>query len=214
MRTAGADGGSPGAPPGTCVRLEVDGGAYRMLITHDREKLIQAIIFFIQKTRHCGKVKLFKLLYFLDFEHYRDTGRSVTGLAYSAWPMGPVPVDLFAEIESPEPDMAEALRFEETPIRNGRQTMLTVTPQIAFSDRYFTKRELGLMTRLAEEYQTALAEDMVEATHLENLPWDKVYNQPGGHQKPIPYELAIRSQEAEEILRIASERRELLERLG
>jgi len=185
-----------------------------MLITHDREKLIQSIIFFVQNTKNCGKVKLFKLLYFLDFEHFRDTGRSVTGLTYSAWPMGPVPVDLFAEIETPQPDLAEALHFKETPIRGGRQTMLTVTPQIQFSDRHFTKRELAHMKRLADRYKASLSDDMVEATHLENLPWDKVYSQPGGHQKPIPYELAVRSQEAAEVMRIAAERKELLEHLG
>ena len=65
-----------------------------MLVTHEREKLIQAINFFATHTKRCGKVKLFKLLYFLDFEPFQPTGRSVTGQDYSAWPMGPVPVAL------------------------------------------------------------------------------------------------------------------------
>jgi hypothetical protein len=54
-----------------------------MLINHEREKLIQSVIYFAKNTEFCGKVKLFKLLYFLDFEHYKMTGRSVTGLKYS-----------------------------------------------------------------------------------------------------------------------------------
>ncbi|HBP5254230.1 TPA: Panacea domain-containing protein [Pseudomonas aeruginosa] len=184
-----------------------------MLITHEREKLIQAIIFFVQNTRNCGKVKLFKLLYFLDFEHFKDTGRSVTGLDYSAWPMGPVPVDLVAEIDLPQPDMAASMTFTQKPIRNGRQVMLDVTPNIEFSDQNFTRREMRLMHRLAEEYADALADDMVEATHLENMPWDKVYNQQGAKQQRIPYELALRSQEAETLLQVARERKELLEQL-
>ncbi|WP_217994559.1 Panacea domain-containing protein [Rodentibacter caecimuris] len=40
------------------------------------------------------------MLYFLDFEHYKQVGRSVTGLDYSAWKMGPVPVDLHEEIKT------------------------------------------------------------------------------------------------------------------
>jgi len=40
-----------------------------------------------------GKTKLFKLLYLLDFHHFRETGRSVTGLEYRAWKHGPVPFD-------------------------------------------------------------------------------------------------------------------------
>lgn len=59
-----------------------------MLITHDREKLINTIIYFAIHVKKCGKIKLFKLLYFLDFEHYKQTGRSVTGLDYYAWKMG------------------------------------------------------------------------------------------------------------------------------
>ena len=55
-----------------------------MIIDHRREKLTQAVVFFGHTMRKLGKVKLFKLLYFLDFEHFRDTGRSVTGLDYFA----------------------------------------------------------------------------------------------------------------------------------
>ena len=36
-----------------------------MLIIHNREKLINAAIYFAEKTRHCGKIKLIKLLYLL-----------------------------------------------------------------------------------------------------------------------------------------------------
>ncbi len=69
------------------------------------------------------------------------------------------------------------------------------------------------MTQLANEYANTSADDMIEATHLENMPWDKVYNQEGAKNQRIPYELALRSQEAEALLRVASERRELMEQL-
>jgi Antitoxin SocA-like, Panacea domain len=65
-----------------------------MLISRNREKLINVVVYFASNTRHCGKVKLFKLLYLLDFTHFRETGRSVTGLDYRAWKMGPVPLEL------------------------------------------------------------------------------------------------------------------------
>jgi uncharacterized phage-associated protein len=184
-----------------------------MLITHEREKLIQAINFFVRNTKRCGKVKLFKLLYFLDFEHFKVTGRSVTGLDYYAWKMGPVPVSLFEEIESPQPDMAAALRFEDRAIRGGAQVMLVMTPQVEFTDRHFSSRELKLMRDLSQEYVDAEAEDMIEATHLENMPWDKVFNQQFRCQQLIPYELAIRPDERESVLQIAKEREELMERL-
>jgi uncharacterized phage-associated protein len=61
-----------------------------MEIDRQREKLAAA--FFAANTKYCGVTKLCKLLYFLDFIHYRQTGRTVTGLEYRAWPKGPVPV--------------------------------------------------------------------------------------------------------------------------
>jgi uncharacterized phage-associated protein len=132
-----------------------------MLITHEREKLLQAINFFVRNTKRCGKVKLFKLLYFLDFEHFKVTGRSVTGLNYDAWPMGPVPVSLHNELQAPEPDMAEAFRIEELPIRHGTEVMVKIQPQIRFSDLHFTKREMSLMAQLATEYRDATSDEMI-----------------------------------------------------
>jgi uncharacterized phage-associated protein len=184
-----------------------------MLITHEREKLLQAINFFVSNTRKCGKVKLFKLLYFLDFEHFKMTGRSVTGLNYDAWPMGPVPVSLHNELEAPEPDMADAFRIEKIPIRHGTETMLRIQPRMNFSDLHFTKREATLMADLATEYKVANSDEMIEVTHLENKPWDKIYNQEGKKQQRIPYELAIRPDEVNEIQRVSKEREELLGRL-
>ena len=45
-----------------------------MIVTHHREKLINAIIYFAEKTRYCGKTKLLKLMYFFDFTHFKQTG--------------------------------------------------------------------------------------------------------------------------------------------
>ena len=53
-------------------------------IDHSREKLINAILYFVKNTQNCGKLKTLKLLYFLDFIHYKEIGRSVTGLEYYA----------------------------------------------------------------------------------------------------------------------------------
>ena len=184
-----------------------------MLITHGREKLINSIIFFAENVKFCGKVKLFKLLYFLDFEHYRVTGRSVTGMEYFAWKMGPVPVDLDSEINSPQEDMAKAVNFVSTSIRGGSQKMLQPKPVVKFDGKHFSKRELKLMEELATEYRDTVSADMVEATHLENLPWDKIYNKQNTPKALIPYELAFRAQEAELMKRKALEHKELVEKL-
>ena len=80
-----------------------------MIVLHDREKLVNAIIFFAENTKFCGKIKLIKLLYLLDFSHFRATGLSVTGLEYHAWKLGPVPIDVYQEWDAPAPDLAAAI---------------------------------------------------------------------------------------------------------
>jgi uncharacterized phage-associated protein len=64
-----------------------------------RSRIRNAVLFFAKNTEACGKIKLFKLLYLLDFEHFKLTGKSVTGFEYEAWKFGPVPVDLMQEWE-------------------------------------------------------------------------------------------------------------------
>ena len=61
----------------------------------------------------CGKIKLFKLLYLLDFEHFRQTGKSATGLEYQAWKFGPVPIELMEEWEDLAPDLASLVHIVE-----------------------------------------------------------------------------------------------------
>ncbi len=183
-----------------------------MLLSHEREKLINAIIFFANNTKFLGKTKLCKLLYFLDFEHFKVTGRSVTGMDYYAWKMGPVPVELYEEVESPEPDMADKIEFVQQPTRRG--PMLTVRPLAAIDESLFSKREMRIMQSLAEEYSDTLAEDMIEATHLENQPWHQIYVEEGKRQQVIPYELALRKQEAEEMLQVIGERIQLVKHFG
>ncbi len=70
-----------------------------MIVDRQREKLLNAITYFVQNTKHCHTLKLFKLLFFLDFEHYRQTGRAVTGQKYVAWPQGPAPNALWHELQ-------------------------------------------------------------------------------------------------------------------
>jgi uncharacterized phage-associated protein len=180
-----------------------------MLITHEREKLINAILFFAHNVRNLGKTKLFKLLYFLDFTHYQETGRSVTGMDYHAWKMGPVPVALTEEIDAPEPDLCEKIRFSEVPVRSGG-VMLKVEALSPFDDTHFTRREIGIMKALAKEFCDARADEMVEATHLENLPWHKVYVEEGRRQQPIPYKYALKRQEEELLLPVIEERERMV----
>ena len=166
-----------------------------MIANYEREKLINTILYFVKNTEHCGILKLFKLLYFLDFEHYKKTGRSVTGLQYFAWKMGPVPVKLYDEIPSaPDPDLAEKVSFKAVPTKF-KNPFIQMEAKSNFDPSHFSKRELKLMEQLASEYKSSMSEDMIEATHIETLPWYQVYHVENRRQEEIPYDYALRKDE-------------------
>lgn len=182
-----------------------------MLINHEREKLIEAVKFFAQNTQKLGKTKLFKLLYFLDFTHFRDTGRPVTGLEYFAWKMGPVPTELFEELANPKDDWGDNCSFEL--IETAKGEMLRVKAMSGFDPLHFSKRELRIMQTLADQFKNANADQMVEETHLENLPWHQIYEVEGRRQESIPYRMAVRKQEVDAVMRLAADRAEMVETL-
>jgi uncharacterized phage-associated protein len=160
-----------------------------MLISRNREKLINTIVYFAANARHCGKVTLFKLLYLLDFTHFRETGRCVTGLDYHAWRMGPVPLSLMQEWDQLESDMADAIEI----IRDRSIDFMRefVVPKVAFNDLSFTSRELRLMHGLSVTFADELTKPLTGFTREERGPWEKIWDGGKGINERIPYALAV-----------------------
>lgn len=185
----------------------------RMFVTHHREKLIQAIVYFATNTRHCGKIKLFKLLYLLDFEHFKQTGHSVTGMEYRAWKMGPVPIELMQEWDELEPDMQKAIDIRPEQVYSYERE--NVLPKIDFDPSHFTKRELRWLQSLANQYRDVFSAKMIDVTHAENGAWERVWNQGMGNDNRIDYELALEDgPDKEAILEIAKEYRAAVQQHG
>jgi uncharacterized phage-associated protein len=160
-----------------------------MLIPRDRERLINTVVYFAANTQYCGKVKLFKLLYLLDFQHFRETGRSVTGLEYRAWKMGPVPLDLMQEWDQLEPDLAAAVSI--VPEQVFDYIRERVAAKAAFDASLFTKRELRLMGELARRCRDEMTKPLINFTHAERGPWDKIWDDGRGNNERIPFALAV-----------------------
>jgi uncharacterized phage-associated protein len=159
-----------------------------MIITYHREKLINAIIYFAKNTKYCGKTKLLKLLYFLDFIHFKQTGKSITRQDYFAWKMGPVPKDLFEELSgNMKPDLKTSI--QELPTGKEFQQINPIKP---FNADYFSKKEIELLETISFIFEDAKADLMIEATHLKNKPWDRTLKEKGECQK-IDYMLAVDS---------------------
>ena len=186
-----------------------------MIITHSREKLINAVLYFSQKTQFCGKTKLMKLLYFLDFMHFKNTGKSVTDLDYFAWDQGPVPKDFFEEMShSPNKDLTALVTI------SNRGEFQLVTPKKGKKPDldYFSPRELKILDNIVFIFKDIKASDISDISHLPNKPWSKTKESKGMLQL-IDYELAIDAKAAKKLpIDIARqrhiERREMLSNFG
>lgn len=165
-----------------------------MFVSYEKEKLGHAIVFFVQNTRHCYALKLLKLLNFLDFEHYRQTGYSVTNLKHQAYPLGPAAKrlnDFIKKMGEGEevPDLDEYIRVEKKLI--GDYKAHGITAKKEFERKFFSRRELTIMARLADIFKDTKSQDMTDYSHGDNLPWKKAYVE--GQLNDINYEYAFES---------------------
>ena len=168
-----------------------------MFVSRDREKLLNAIIYFLGATNHCHTLKLFKLLNFADFEHFRQSGRTIFNLKYRALPKGPVPTELFDEIKrGGGADLRAAIALYE--VKDEITDALLKRDLKArgkFDKQFFTKREFKILERIAEFFRDLKAEDMSEFSHQNNKPWRSVYGEKGeGSGRLIPPELILDSE--------------------
>ena len=156
-----------------------------------RQKLLHAILFFAKKVKYPTKVKIFKLLFFLDFIHFKQTGASVTNLNYFAWKWGPVPRDFWEEIKSGKApsDFQKDLTicpFETESDRQGFEFKAKHQADLSL----FTPRERKILEELVFAFKNATPTQMSEISHLKNAPWDKTIREQG-ESALIDYLLAL-----------------------
>lgn len=179
-----------------------------------RKKLLHAVLYFATKVKNPSKVKIFKLLYFLDFEHFRQTGRSVTNLDYFAYDFGPVPKDFYQEVGENEvpkdfADFMTILPFaSEESGKKGGIFKPKAKPNLAV----FSPREQEILERLSFVFKDVDAKEISDISHFKNHPWDRTIKEKGKLAK-IDYALALDSNtkvSLEEALEATSERLEML----
>jgi uncharacterized phage-associated protein len=158
-----------------------------------RRRLVNSIAFFAGRVKWPTKVKIFKLLFLLDFRHFKETGLPVTDSDYFAWDFGPVPRELYEELEAehiPE-DLARQVRVVRDEQEDGKVSYrFLLVPNAEIDLDVFTPRQQRIMNELVEIFGPAKPREMSEITHLHNSPWDRTIHEKGKYQ-PIDYLLAI-----------------------
>jgi len=158
-----------------------------------RRKLLNAVLFFAGNTKRVNLSKLSKLLYFLDFMHFKQAGYPSIGLEYFTFERGPVPRDFWLEIKDgnvPEDFKGKVALIPKTddfaPSYREIEVRAIEEPDLSV----FTPREIKILEELAFVYKEARARDISEVTHLPRQPWDITIKK-SGKNKPIDYLLSI-----------------------
>ncbi|MDR2214606.1 MAG: SocA family protein [Nevskiaceae bacterium] len=158
-----------------------------------QEKVYEALAYFSRNVKYAGKLKLFKLLYYLDLLVFRRTGNTVTGLRYEAWPFGPVPASLDQEFGNPESELHRRFSVErhqriesefevtidtdpeklEAYQHTVRHIPGSIRPRAPYRHRFLTRREQLVAEYLAEVFREAKADEMTDISHNKFGPWKK-----------------------------------------
>ncbi len=159
-----------------------------------RRKLLNAVLFFAKKTKHLSTTKLAKLLYFLDFDHFKQAGYPSIGLKYYAFQWGPVPREFWQEVkdgnvpEDFEGKLAMVPRIDklDPSSTKGFEFRALSEPDLSV----FTPREKKILDRLADIYRDAKAWQISAVSHVPEQPWDITLKK-SGENSLIDYLLAI-----------------------
>ena len=146
----------------------------------NKEKYKNAILFFASTVPNVGRVKLNKLLYFSDFDHFEKYGEPVTGETYQNDKLGPVPThieQMIGEMEAKE----EAEVVAEAVIDFVRYHLV---PRIHYNPSIFKPSEMEILAAISEKWGHHTAKELVIASHGE-APW--LATRDG---ETIPYALA------------------------
>jgi uncharacterized phage-associated protein len=146
----------------------------------NRAKSAQLIAYVASKT-DVGKTKLMKLLYFIDFTAYAKLGRPITNDSYVNRRWGPVPSDIFHNLESLIGGYAN-MSLES---RGGENPYAKYSPVDGNSSLHgFADEEIAIIDEVLSLYGNKTRSQLVNVTH-EEIPW-----QVTTEGEPIPYFLA------------------------
>jgi len=145
------------------------------------DKSVQVMAYFLSRLGPTDKVKLMKLLYIADRNHFIQYGYPLTGSRQVAMDYGPLPSECLNLVDGgyqPDP----GLPFRVLTVKDATVSLVTKTPK---TDG-ITKEELATLNKVVEGFGSAGTWDLKKHTH--KFPeYERVYEV--GTSKTITYEL-------------------------
>jgi len=149
----------------------------------NEKKYKNAVLFFANKVRNgtLGKLKMMKLLYYLDFDFFEKYGKSVTGDSYLRFENGPVPQTAEKILKNMT---GKDIKVTRRTMPKGYNDQQLIEPLKDFDMSVFSKEELVMLEEIADKWEKFSGSDMKMASHGE-APW--IATKPNG---VIDYNLA------------------------
>jgi uncharacterized phage-associated protein len=156
-------------------------------------KLKAIILYFCQNTdpQKMGKVKLMKLLYFLDFIHTKKYGAPVTFDSYINLEHGPIPSTIKNIVDelscdSGQSAISDLVTLNVRHLSDGKtQHQITRNRDLKKSDTdLLSGNELMLLEQICKKYFSSNGSEVEKISHDESA-WKQTK-----YLDPIPYELA------------------------
>ena len=135
----------------------------------NEKKYHNIILFFANKIKNgtLGKLKMMKLLYFLDFDFFEKYGKSVTGDKYLRWENGPVPQMAEKIMKQMSGD---DIKISRRKVGTGYNDQQHIEALKTFDLKLFSKEELIMMDEIANKWERFSGAEMKNASHGE-APW-------------------------------------------
>ena len=123
-------------------------------------KVIEVINYYALKVPSLHKVKLMKMLWYGDSLSYKKRGKSITGLVYSALPMGAVPkgYEQILELDGVE---------YETVLYDYDNPGIRFYPTEGFSIQKLTTSEIEILDLIIAEFGHMNSQEIIEKMHEE-----------------------------------------------
>ena len=150
----------------------------------NRDKFANTVLYLLKActARRPGLIALVKLVWYVDYWHYRRHLCTVTDGDYVALPNGPALdryEDLFAELVT-----KQVLDVEQVPIFGQPKPKTQYTAKMGADESQFSETELQVLNDVVRELGHLSGKELIERTHNEG-PWP-LMDRDSQNSPPIP----------------------------
>ena len=131
------------------------------------EKIEHMVLYFIDHCDNLWTTKLNKLLFYGDFLSYKRTGSSISGTAYQAIPMGPVPYRYNNVYDGIVENNLVLANEEYVPGGTMTGWKFSKNNHAQFNSTLFSKMELVALADVAKNFGKKSVKEMIDISHEE-----------------------------------------------